>query len=141
MLQVPKRPPSNQVVSEISKKVKKNTSVHESQPPSQTLYVKNINDKIHISTLKHLLYLLFLTYGDVIDIIMNYKIHSMRGQAHIIFGSQQSSIIAMRSLQGTVFFEKKLEIQYAKAPSHLLEESEDEPVNYEVAIPQSVETV
>lgn len=140
MVKNPKRPSSDGAQLEKSKKSKKNDSIYESQPPSQTLYVKNINDKINIHTLKHLLYLLFLTYGDVIDIVLNYKVHSMRGQAHIIFGNVQSSIIAMRSLQNFKFFEKGLQIQYSISPSKIIT-STDEAHGSEDALPQAVEAV
>lgn len=38
-------------------------------PPNQTLYVKNVTDKVKKDTLKRQLYLAFSAYGRVIDVV------------------------------------------------------------------------
>lgn len=120
------------------KKVKKdNSSATPLETPSLTLYIKNLNSKININTLKRLLYLLFSTYGDVIDIVLNLKISSMRGQAHIIFGKLQSSVNAMRSLQNFNVFEKPLVIEYSKNVSNIVlatRDNEEEEGNGQLAL-------
>ncbi|KAK6460343.1 hypothetical protein DFJ63DRAFT_290608 [Scheffersomyces coipomensis] len=83
--------------------------------PCQTLYIKNLNDKINPKVMKHNLYLLFSTYGDVIQ-IHNRK----RGQAHIVFGDVDSSSLALRSLQSDVFFDKPLVINYSINESSII---------------------
>lgn len=90
--------------------------------PSQTLYVHNLNDQINISTLKHNLYILFTTYGDILDINIDKKI---RGQAFIIFTSIESASLALRSLQGEEFFNKSLKIEYSNTKSKKIEEFEN----------------
>lgn len=57
--------------------------------------------------LKRELYLLFSTYGTVLDII-TMKTMKMRGQAHITFRDVPKSTQAMRSLQGYEFYGKKM---------------------------------
>lgn len=52
--------------------------------PNQTLYVNNINDKIHKTTLRRCLYALFSQFGPVLDVVA-LKTPKMRGQAHIVF--------------------------------------------------------
>lgn len=94
-----------------SKKIK----LQPEEVPSQTLYVKNLNDQVHPKTLKHNLYLLFSTYGDVIQISNKH-----RGQAHILFDSVENSNLAMKCLQSEDFFNKQLVIRYSKTESKLL---------------------
>lgn len=91
--------------------------------PSQTLYVKNLNDKINRHDLKRSLYMLFSTYGTVLDVVtvrVGSKGQTMRGQAHIVFRDVQTSTQAMRALQGFEMFDKKMNIAYAKGTSGII---------------------
>ncbi|TRX98175.1 hypothetical protein FHL15_000820 [Xylaria flabelliformis] len=77
-------------------------------PPNQTLYVTNLpSAKINKSDLKTALYLLFSTYGPVLDVIA-LKTAKMRGQAHIVFRDTHAATQAMRSLEGFQFLGKEL---------------------------------
>jgi RNA recognition motif-containing protein len=82
--------------------------------PIETLYVKNINDKINPKVIKHNLYLLFSTYGDIVQIITH------KGQAHIVFTNETMASLAKRALQNEPFFDKPLVIEFAKSRSKLL---------------------
>ncbi|KAK2023430.1 RNA recognition domain-containing protein [Colletotrichum zoysiae] len=86
-------------------------------PPNQTLYVTNLpSNKIQKQDLRTELYLLFSTYGPVLDIVAM-KTMKMRGQAHITFRDVQTATQAMRSLEGFEFLGRPLTIQYAKSKS------------------------
>lgn len=85
--------------------------------PNQTLYVNNLNDKLRKNDLKRYLYELFGQYGRIVDIVA-LKTFMARGQAFILFTDLNSAAVAMRSLQGTIFFGKPLHIQYAKTKSY-----------------------
>ncbi|KAI0450138.1 hypothetical protein F5B21DRAFT_508484 [Xylaria acuta] len=86
-------------------------------PPNQTLYVTNLpSAKINKGDLKTALYLLFSTYGPVLDVVA-LKTAKMRGQAHIVFRDTHAATQAMRSLDGFQFLGKELKIQYAKSKS------------------------
>ncbi|OLN94345.1 U2 small nuclear ribonucleoprotein B'' [Colletotrichum chlorophyti] len=86
-------------------------------PPNQTLYVTNLpSSKIQKDDLRAELYLLFSTYGPVLDIVAM-KTMKMRGQAHVTFRDIQTATQAMRSLSGTEFLGRPLTIQYAKSKS------------------------
>lgn len=76
----------------------------------QTLYIKNIDDKIRKRVLRHNLYLLFSTFGDVLDI--NLK---LRGAAHVVFESTESASRALKLLQNTQFFGRALVIDFSIA--------------------------
>ncbi|KAK5101578.1 hypothetical protein LTR70_000695 [Exophiala xenobiotica] len=92
-------------------------------PPNQTLYIKNLNDKINRDDLKRALYMLFSTYGPVLDVVTcrrSGKGKEMRGQAHICFRDIQTSTQAMRALQNFDLFGKDLEISYARGTSHII---------------------
>ncbi|KAH9860505.1 hypothetical protein J1614_011836 [Plenodomus biglobosus] len=84
--------------------------------PNRTLYVRNLPDKLHKEDLKRNLYMLFATYGVILDIVA-LKTMKMRGQAHVVFRDIDSSTQAMRALQGFTFFGKDMQINYAKTKS------------------------
>lgn len=88
-----------------------------------SLYVKNLNDKINKNELKRALYMLFSTYGPVLDIVtqrVGAKKQNMRGQAHVVYRDIQTSTQAMRALQGFDFFGKELVIVYGKGLSNII---------------------
>lgn len=75
------------------------------------LYLRNLPEKINKNELKRALYMLFTTYGPVLDIVtsrVGAKGQSMRGQAHVVYRDIQTSTQAMRALQGFDFFGKEL---------------------------------
>lgn len=72
-----------------------------------SIYCKNLPDQLPKDDLKRNLYMLFATYGVVLDVIA-LKTSKMRGQAHIVFRDIDSSTQAMRALQGFSFFGKEM---------------------------------
>ncbi|OAL38464.1 hypothetical protein AYO20_02113 [Fonsecaea nubica] len=91
--------------------------------PNQTLFLKNLPEKINKNELKRALYMLFTTYGPVLDVVTNRigsKGQSMRGQAHVVFRDIQTSTQAMRALQGFDFFGREMVIVYGKGQSHIV---------------------
>ena len=87
---------------------------------SQTLYIKNLNDKVNKLETKRLLYHLFCTYGCILE-IQTSKTGVLRGQAFIVFQSGENAAIAKRDLDGFVFLSKPLKIFYARAESHAIQ--------------------
>jgi RNA recognition motif-containing protein len=71
------------------------------------LYLSNLPDKLQKADLKRELYMLFSTYGSVLDIVAQ-KTVKMRGQAHIVFKDVPTAAQAMRQLEGFVFFGKPM---------------------------------
>ncbi|KAH9883734.1 hypothetical protein F4778DRAFT_788304 [Xylariomycetidae sp. FL2044] len=83
-------------------------------PPNQTLYVTNLpSSKINKGDLKTCLYMLFSTYGPVLDVVA-LKTIKMRGQAHVVFRDTHAATQAMRSLEAFPFLGREL---YAKSKS------------------------
>lgn len=85
----------------------------------QTLYLANLCDKVNRKLLKHTLYILFSTYGEVYDINMK-----MKGQAHVILDSELAASYAMKALNDTVICGKKMTIEYAKKKSFVIEQAQ-----------------
>lgn len=84
--------------------------VHTRKKPSDTdrLYVTNLpSSKIQKADLRTALYMLFSTYGPVLDIVA-LKTMKMRGQAHVVYRDVQTATQAMRSLDGHEFLGRKL---------------------------------
>jgi U2 small nuclear ribonucleoprotein B'' len=69
--------------------------------------LSNLPDKLQKADLKRELYMLFSTYGTVLDIVAQ-KTAKMRGQAHIVYKDVQTAAHAMRQLEGFVFFGKPM---------------------------------
>ena len=72
-----------------------------------SLYCSNLPDKLQKQDLRRSLYLLFSTYGPVLDIVAM-KTPKMRGQAHVVFRDMNASTQALRALQGFEFFGKEM---------------------------------
>ncbi|KAF2157110.1 hypothetical protein K461DRAFT_283855 [Myriangium duriaei CBS 260.36] len=87
--------------------------------PNNTLYCSNLPDKLPKGDLKRALYMLFTTYGPVLDIVA-LKTPKMRGQAHVLFRDREASAQAMRALQDYDFFGKPMKIKYALTKSDTL---------------------
>jgi len=76
--------------------------------PNQTLYVSNLpTSKIQKDDLKRSLYILFSTYGSVLDVVAM-RTEKMRGQAHVTYKDVQTATQAMRALQKFDFFGREL---------------------------------
>ncbi|CAF9916422.1 MAG: hypothetical protein GOMPHAMPRED_001001 [Gomphillus americanus] len=99
------------------------TNSGRSDPPSPSLYLTNLTDKLRKPDLRLSLYTLFSTYGPVLDVIAMPGA-KMRGQAHVVFRDTQTSTQAMRALQGFDFFGKDMKIQYARTRSGIFQKLE-----------------
>ncbi|XP_015761150.1 PREDICTED: U1 small nuclear ribonucleoprotein A-like [Acropora digitifera] len=85
-------------------------------PPNQTIYINNLNEKVKKDELKKSLYAIFSQFGPILDIVA-LKTLKMRGQAFVVFRDLTSATNALRSMQGFPFYDKPMRIQYAKSKS------------------------
>ncbi|XP_028414832.1 U1 small nuclear ribonucleoprotein A-like [Dendronephthya gigantea] len=85
-------------------------------PPNQTIYINNLNEKVKKDELKKSLYAIFSQFGNILDIVAM-KTLKMRGQAFVVFADIASATNALRSMQGFPFYDKPMRIQYAKSKS------------------------
>ncbi|KAK2652880.1 hypothetical protein Ddye_012736 [Dipteronia dyeriana] len=92
-------------------------------PPNQTIYIKNLNEKVKKEELKRSLYCLFSQYGRILDVV-NLKTAKLRGQAWVVFSEVTAASNAVRQMQNFPFYEKPMRIQYAKTKSDCVAKAE-----------------
>merc|ERR1719174_686114 len=90
---------------------------------SLTLYVNNLNDKIHPDTLAKNLREVFGAFGEIQDLICMKSLRR-RGQAWIVFKEQTAAGAAVKALQGFPFYNKPIRIAYAKAKSDVVSKAD-----------------
>ncbi|KAJ1992540.1 U2 small nuclear ribonucleoprotein B'' [Coemansia spiralis] len=88
-------------------------------PPSQTIYIRNLNDKIQKELLKRTLYEACVVYGRILDIVA-LKTLKMRGQAFVVFEDIASATIALRQLNGRQVFGQAVQVEYALSKSDVV---------------------
>ncbi|KAK9472281.1 RNA-binding domain-containing protein [Dipodascopsis tothii] len=93
--------------------------------PSETIYIRNINEKVKIPDLKEYLKALFSQYGQVMDVIAHKNIR-MRGQAFVVFDDVQTAEQALTNSKELELFGKPVSVQFAKAKSDLIVQREGE---------------
>ncbi|KAF9597745.1 hypothetical protein IFM89_021232 [Coptis chinensis] len=92
-------------------------------PPNQTIYIKNLNEKVKKDELKRSLYALFSQYGRILDVVA-LKTAKLRGQAWVVFSEVTAASNAVRSMQNFPFYDKPMRIQFAKTKSDCLAKAE-----------------
>lgn len=92
-------------------------------PPNQTIYIKNLNEKVKKEELKRSLYCLFSQYGRIVDIVA-LKTPKLRGQAWVVFSEVTAASNAVRQMQNFPFYDKPIRIQYAKSKSDCIAKAE-----------------
>ncbi|XP_073057682.1 U2 small nuclear ribonucleoprotein B'' 2-like [Primulina eburnea] len=92
-------------------------------PPNQTIYIKNINEKVKKEELKRSLYALFSQYGRILDIVA-LKTAKLQGQAWVVFSEVAAASNALRQMQNFPFYDKPIRIQYAKTKSDCIAKAE-----------------
>ncbi|KAF6174079.1 hypothetical protein GIB67_020261 [Kingdonia uniflora] len=92
-------------------------------PPNQTIYIKNLNEKVKKEELKRSLYTLFSQYGRILDVVA-LKTAKLRGQAWVVFSEVPAASNAVRQMQSFPFYDKPMRIQYAKTKSDCVAKAE-----------------
>ncbi|KAF9622964.1 hypothetical protein IFM89_035679 [Coptis chinensis] len=92
-------------------------------PPNQTIYIKNLNEKVEKDEVKRSLYALFSQYGRILDVV-TLKTAKLRGQAWVVFSEVTIASNAVRSMQNFPFYDKPMRIQFAKTKSDCLAKAE-----------------
>ena len=84
--------------------------------PRETLYLNNLNEKVPKEELKRMIYAAFTQFGPILDVVA-VKTFKMRGQAFVVFRDIEASAQALRQMQGFPFYDKPMQLSYAKAKS------------------------
>ncbi|KAK3112365.1 hypothetical protein LTR53_011430 [Teratosphaeriaceae sp. CCFEE 6253] len=96
-------------------------------PPSATVYVRSIDERVKIPALVETLREVFGEYGNVVDVIAK-KSLKRKGQAFVVYDSEESAQNAIDELQGFDIFGKQMHLDFAKTRSDatVLREDGDE---------------
>jgi RNA recognition motif-containing protein len=87
---------------------------------NSTIYVQNLNEKVHLVELKNSLFQLFSNIGvDVLEVHAKKNI-KMRGQAFVVCGSEEQAEAAIKQLRGNIFYGKHLRLGYARKTSDVI---------------------
>jgi len=92
-------------------------------PPSQSLYVSNLNHKTSKEVTRKSLYALFTQFGRIMDVVVSRAAVS-RGQAWVVFDDIGSATNALRQLQGFNFFDRPMRVAFAKGKSHAVAQAD-----------------
>ncbi|ODQ80371.1 hypothetical protein BABINDRAFT_132806 [Babjeviella inositovora NRRL Y-12698] len=122
-------PKVNTEKAKVAKPKGKGKSKTKTDVTNDTLYVRNLNERISINKLKTTLTEKFGEYGAVIQ-VEAYNNLKMKGQAFVTFSSVEAATKAKAALNDFELFEKKMEIQFARSKSdawykHKAEETGD----------------
>ncbi|CCE78087.1 Piso0_000700 [Millerozyma farinosa CBS 7064] len=82
----------------------------------ETVYVRNLNDRISLNKLKPALEEKFQAYGRILQLTAHKNL-KMKGQAFITFESSESSKRAVEEAKNIVLFGKPMQVTFAKSNS------------------------
>jgi len=85
-------------------------------PPSYSVYVRNLEERVKPDILKETLRAIFSEYGNVIDIVAKTNLKA-KGQAFVVFDKPESAQAAIDEVQGFEVFEKPMQLALAKTRS------------------------
>jgi RNA recognition motif-containing protein len=101
-------------------------------PPSQTIRVNNLNEKVKGPKLKSALKAVFKQFGDILDIVAMDSL-KRRGQAFVVFDKLDSAVDAKTKMQGFPFYDKPMRIEYSISKSDVITRREG-------GVPESAES-
>ncbi|OAP62894.1 hypothetical protein AYL99_02121 [Fonsecaea erecta] len=85
-------------------------------PPSSTVYVKNLEERIKIEQMKTALTEIFSEYGNIIDLVAKSNLKA-KGQAFVVFDNPDSAAKAIEEINGFELFDKPMQLDYARTRS------------------------
>ncbi|KAH0848499.1 hypothetical protein AYO21_00722 [Fonsecaea monophora] len=85
-------------------------------PPSSTVYVKNLEERIKIEQMKTALTEIFSEYGNIIDLVAKSNLKA-KGQAFVVFDKPESAAKAIEEINGFELFDKPMQLDFARTRS------------------------
>lgn len=82
------------------------------------MYVKNLNEKVRLDSLKECLFSMFSRFGRVVQVSAKRNV-VMRGQAFVVFQSPAHAEAARGALHQAPFFGKPMEVHWARRDSDI----------------------
>ncbi|KAH7116055.1 hypothetical protein B0J11DRAFT_510397 [Dendryphion nanum] len=84
--------------------------------PIETVYVNNLEERVKLDTMKETLRRVFEHYGTILDIVAKASL-KRKGQAFIVFDSQQSALAAVTEMDGFEMYGKVMKVSMARTHS------------------------
>ena len=92
------------------------SAILEDSAPSQTLYLNRLDERLHLDSLKPLLFELCSQFGLVIDVVAM-KTLRKKGQAFVVFSDTTSATLALKHLRHMQFLGKPISAAFARTKS------------------------
>eukprot|EP00485_Elphidium_margaritaceum_P016808 CAMPEP_0202722864 /NCGR_PEP_ID=MMETSP1385-20130828/161158_1 /ASSEMBLY_ACC=CAM_ASM_000861 /TAXON_ID=933848 /ORGANISM="Elphidium margaritaceum" /LENGTH=210 /DNA_ID=CAMNT_0049387747 /DNA_START=44 /DNA_END=676 /DNA_ORIENTATION=- len=86
---------------------------------NETVYIRNLNEKLSKQELRTCLYLFFSQFGEILDLVA-LKTPKMRGQAFIVFKDVRTATKAVDGANNRNFFGQCMDVSFAKTKSKKL---------------------
>lgn len=93
------------------------------QPPNNTIYISNLNEKVKEANLKKELEAIFKDYGKILQIVAM-KSLTRRGQAFVVFENLDDAIKARKEMNGFEYHKKNMRIRFATTKSDIIAKRE-----------------
>ncbi|KAL9058078.1 MAG: hypothetical protein Q9162_001940 [Coniocarpon cinnabarinum] len=84
--------------------------------PGNTVYIRNIHDRVKLTEVEDALRTLFEEYGKIVEIVVKPN-QKARGQAFIVFDNPQSAAKSIEDIDGFEVFKKPLSCTFSKTRS------------------------
>lgn len=91
--------------------------------PHNTLYLNNLSEKEKVESLKKALYHIFSQFGAIIEIHAK-KALKLKGQAWIVFETQESAVKARSEMSGFNFYGKPMKVDFARIKSDVISQKD-----------------
>ncbi|XP_023904482.1 U1 small nuclear ribonucleoprotein A-like isoform X1 [Quercus suber] len=100
--------PSSSILKRPEKaKMAKINTIGTEVPPTVTIYINNLNEKIKLEELKKSLHAVFSQFGKILEVLA-FKTFKHKGQAWVVFDEVSSATNALRQMQGFPFYDKPM---------------------------------
>lgn len=86
------------------------------QPVNNTVYIRNLDETVKIPALIEALTELFEEYGAILEIVAKRNLRA-KGQAFVVFESEDAAANAIEEIQGFDLFNKPMHLDFAKTRS------------------------
>ena len=87
-----------------------------------SVYVRNLEERVKPEPLKEALHALFSEYGNVVDIVAKRNLKA-KGQAFVVFDTQEAALNAIEEVQGFELFDKPMHLALARTRSDITVQS------------------
>merc|ERR1712072_317081 len=97
-------------------------------PPNNTIRVNNLNEKVKGVKLTKAIAAVFKQFGDILEIVAMDSL-KRRGQAFVVFDKEEAAVEAKQRMQGFPFYDKPMNIEFAKTKSDVIARREGLPID------------